>query len=67
MPLVIAVIEFIFLGRQLPSLRSWLALSGESFFSVLSVRDSRIARESDDEAMSRNIQICVFYGSLGAK
>jgi hypothetical protein len=29
MPLVIAVIEFVFLGRELPSLRSWIALSGE--------------------------------------
>lgn len=32
MPLVIAVIEYMFLGRELPSLRSWLALSGKCFF-----------------------------------
>ena len=31
-PLVIAVIEYFYLDRELPSLRSWLSLGGESSF-----------------------------------
>ena len=27
-PLVVAIIEYIFLGRELPTLRSWISLSG---------------------------------------
>ena len=28
-PIVIAIIEFLYLGRELPSLRSWASLLGE--------------------------------------
>lgn len=27
-PLVVAIIEYIFLGRELPTLRSWISLTG---------------------------------------
>ena len=34
-PIVIAVIEFLYLGRELPSFRSWASLLGEMLASFL--------------------------------
>jgi hypothetical protein len=36
-PLVVAIIEYIFLGRELPTLRSWISLSGTASSLLLFV------------------------------
>ena len=48
-PIVIAIIEFLYLGRELPSLRSWASLLGEN--SLHPEAPTRLTSSSEPSAM----------------